>query len=230
MHRGKQMGYYIDLKEISIDEYKNILKSTTLIPSWKVLEKDIDANLNLLKANNVRNLDELLIALKDKEKIQGMSKITGLSEAYLSVLKRVVNGYRQKPNRIRDFSCIDEDVVKRLDEIGIKNSLQLYEKVKTQSKRRALSKTTGIHESVILTLTKLADLSRIRWVNHTFAYVLLESGYDTAEKIATADHKNLYITVKRLNQERKIYKASIGERDMEMIIDSAKGLSADIEY
>ncbi len=36
------MGYYIDLKSISIDNYKEILKTTELIPSWKVLEDDID--------------------------------------------------------------------------------------------------------------------------------------------------------------------------------------------
>jgi len=40
------MGYYIDLKGISIDKYKVILKTTELIPSWKVLEEDIDKNYN----------------------------------------------------------------------------------------------------------------------------------------------------------------------------------------
>lgn len=224
------MGYYIDLKEISIDEYKDILKTTELIPSWKILEEDIDKNFNILKKNNVRNLDDLLVALKDKTKIQGMSKQTGLTEKYLSVLKRVVNGYRQKPNRIRDFVCIDEGTVIRLENSGIKNTLQLYEKIETKSKRSELSKITGISTNVILTLTKLADLSRIRWVNHTFAYVLLESGYDTTEKVAKADYEKLYRTVKLLNQEREIYNANIGERDMKMIIESAKGLSVDIKY
>lgn len=224
------MGYYIDLKEISIDEYKDILKTTELIPSWKILEEGVDKNLNILKKNNVRNLDELLVALKDKTKIQGMSKRTGLTEKYLSVLKRVVSGYRQKPNRIRDFVCIDEDTVIRLESSGIKNTLQLYEKIETKSKRSELSKVTGIGANVILTLTKLADLSRIRWVNHTFAYVLLESGCDSAEKVAKADYEKLYRTVKLLNQEREIYNANIGERDMKMIIESAKGLSVDIKY
>ncbi len=79
-------------------------------------------------------------------------------------------------------------------------------------------------------LTKLTDLSRIRWVNHTFAFVLLESGYDTAEKVSNADYQELYETVKQLNKEREIYNAHIGASDMRMCIESAKGLDYEIEY
>jgi hypothetical protein len=79
-------------------------------------------------------------------------------------------------------------------------------------------------------LTKLTDLSRIKWVNHTFAYVLLEAGYDTAEKVANADSQKMYEIIKQLNKERENYNAHIGERDMKMCIESAKGLSFEIEY
>ena len=90
------MGYYIDIKGISIDKYKEILKATEFIPSWKVLEEDIDKNLDIIKKHNIKNLDELLIALKDKTKIQELSKQSGLPSNCLEVLKRGVNGYRQK--------------------------------------------------------------------------------------------------------------------------------------
>ena len=185
------MGYYIDLKSISIDNYKEILRTTELIPSWKVLEEDINKNLDIIKRYNIKNLDELLMALKDKTKIQEFSKQSGLPENYLTTLKRVVNGYRQKPNRIKDFNCVDVDIVIQLEKIGIKNTLKLYEEIMAHKKRNELSKKTGISKSEIIKLTKLTDLSRIRWVNHTFAYVLLESGYDTAEKVANArTHKS----------------------------------------
>lgn len=106
------MGYYIDLKNITIDKYKEILKSAVLIPSWSVIERDIDKNFDIIKNHKVSNLDELLLALKDKEKIHEFSKQTGLQEDYLVILKRVVNGYRQKPNAIKDFTCITEDCIK----------------------------------------------------------------------------------------------------------------------
>lgn len=197
------MGYYIDLKNISIDTYKEILKTADLIPSWKILEEDIDKNFEVIKKHGIKNLDELLAAFKDKRKILEFSKQSGLTENYLIVLKRVVNGYRQKPNRIKDFTCIPEIVVHKLEEFGIKNTLKLYEEILTTKKRNELSEKTGIGNNEIMTLTKLTDLSRIRWVNHTFAYVLLEAGYDTAQKVANADYQELYETIKQLNEEQK---------------------------
>ena len=224
------MGYYIDLKGISIDKYKEILKTTELIPSWKILESDIDKNLDIIKKSNIKNLDELLTALKDKDKIKEFSKQTGLQENYLAVLKRVVNGYRQKPNRINDFTCVTEDTVTRLEKAGIKNTLKLYDFILTDEKREVLSNKTGINKDEIMKITKLTDLSRIRWVNHTFAYVLLEAGYNTVEKVANADYRELYETVKQLNKERNIYNAHIGMRDMKMVVEAAKDLNFEIEY
>jgi hypothetical protein len=224
------MGYSIDLKNISIDKYKEILKSAELIPSWKDLEKDIDKNLNIIKKKNIKNLDELLIALKDKDRIREFSKQSGLPENYLAVLKRVVNGYRRKPNRIKDFPCISENIVHKLEKIGIKNTMRLYGEVLTSAKRNELSRKIGLGDNEIMVLTKLTDLSRIRWVNHTFAYVLLEAGYDTAKKVASTDYQELYETVKQLNKEREIYNAHIGVRDMKMVVNAAKMLDFEVEY
>ena len=56
---------YIDLKTTNVDKYKEILKTTEFIPSWKALEENIDKNLDIKK--NINNLDELLIALKTKQ-------------------------------------------------------------------------------------------------------------------------------------------------------------------
>lgn len=224
------MGYYIDLKSINIDKYKEVLKTTELIPSWKVLGENIDKNLNIIKNQQIENLDELLAALKDKGKIQKFSKQSGLPENYLEVLKRVVSGYRQKPNKIKDFPCIPETITNRLDKLGIKNTLKLYEEILTRQKRIEFSQKSGISEDEMVRLAKLTDLSRIRWVNHTFAYVLLESGYDTAEKVANADYKKLYKTIKKVNETREIYNAHIGERDMKMVIEFAQNLDYEIEY
>lgn len=67
-------------------------------------------------------------------------------------------------------------------------------------------------------------------MNHTFAYVLLEAGYDSAEKVADADYQELYEKVKKLNEEREIFKGHIGVHDMKLCVDAAKDLSFDTEY
>ncbi len=82
----------------------------------------------------------------------------------------------------------------------------------------------------IVRLSRLVDLSRIRWVNHTFAYVLLEAGYDSTEKVVNADYKELYEIVKKLNEDREIYNATIGLHDMKLTVEAARDVSLDIKY
>ncbi len=224
------MGYYIDLTKISIEEYKEVLKTADLIPSRIILKEKIDENLSVIKKHNIQNIDELQKALKTKSKLAELSKKFGISERYLEVLRAEINGYLQKPNRIKDFICITEKTILKLEELGLKNTERLYEEVLTTERRNELSSKTGISKNEIIKLTKLTDLSRIRWVNHTFAYVLLEAGYDTAKKVADANYQKLYETVKQLNKEREIYNAHIGAHDMKLCIEFAKGLNFEIEY
>ncbi len=224
------MGYYIDLINISIGKYRNILKSSDLLPSRLILKDDIDGVFNIIKKQQIKNVDELQNALKNKNKVQNFSKKSGIPEDYLKILIREIKSYRQKPNNIKDFPGIAENVILQLKIFGIINTLQIFDKILTPQSRNEISNQTGINENEILKLAKLTDLSRIRWVNHTFAYVLLEAGYDTAEKVADADYKELYEKVKKLNEEREIYKAHIGLHDMNLCVEAAKDVSLEIEY
>ena len=65
-------------------------------------------------------------------------------------------------------------MILKFENIGIKNTLQLFDKVLTPKSRIEISKQSGIDKNEVFKITKLTDLSRIRWVNHTFAYVLLK--------------------------------------------------------
>ncbi|PKV50621.1 hypothetical protein ATE84_2684 [Aquimarina sp. MAR_2010_214] len=59
------MRYDIDLSKISIDDYKKILESTHLIPSWKILKENIN-HLTIIKKEGIHNLHELQQILKKK--------------------------------------------------------------------------------------------------------------------------------------------------------------------
>lgn len=224
------MGYYIDLKGISIDKYKDILKASDLLPSRLILKDNIDSNFDLIKNQKVQNVDELLNMSKNKKKLQDFSRQSGLQDDYLTILIREIKSYRQNLNKIKDFPSIADVTFLKLENIGIKNTLQLFDKILTSKSRKELSKQTGIDKNEILKITKLTDLSRIRWVNHTFAFVLLEANYDTVEKVANADYKELYEIVKQLNEKRKLYKGHIGLHDMKLCVEAAKDVSLDIEY
>lgn len=224
------MGYYIDLEKISIDKYKETLKSADLLPGRMILKENIDKFFDILKKQTVKNLDELLKILKNKQKLQDFSKQSDLNENYLTILVREIKSYRPKPNKIKDFPSISDNLILKFENIGIKNTLQLFDKILTPKSRIEISKQSGIDENEVLKIAKLTDLSRIRWVNHTFAYVLFEAKYDTVEKVANADYTELYKTIKKLNDEREIYKAHIGLHDMKLCIEAAKDVSLDIEY
>lgn len=194
------------------------------------LREGLEENLHTLKTHGVQNLAQLLEALKNKGKLQEFSARSGLSEEYLSLLKRMISGYHPKPNRIKDFPGLDQDLVLRLEGLGIKNTLQLFDRLNTPEARQLFTQETEIDKDTVLRLTRLTDLSRIRWVNHTFAYVLLEAGYRSVEEVANAHPQRLYETIKQLNSETNFYKAHIGLRDMKRCIEAALRVPLDIQY
>jgi hypothetical protein len=224
------MGFYVDLETISMDDYREILKNADLLPSRILLKDDIDEKFDELKKQQIESVEDLRKVLSNKKKLQAISEQSGISEDYLKILIREVKSYRQKPTRIQDFPEVSDDTIQKLGDLGIKNAFQLFEHILTKESRAQLSRQTGISEDEILRLTRLVDLSRIRWVNHTFAYVLLEAGYDTADRVAKANHKELYEAVKELNEKRQIYKGHIGLHDMKLTVEAARDVSHDIEY
>jgi hypothetical protein len=156
------MSYYIDLKSISIDQYKKILQSSDLIPSWKALLEDIDNMFNYIKKQNLNNLEELLENIKNKDKVQKFAKLSGMPLKYLEVLRRSILTYKPAPNKIRDFQCVSKTIVDKLESVGIKNTIQLYDKILTTRKRKELFEETDIKSKEIEKLAKLTDLSRIK--------------------------------------------------------------------
>ena len=224
------MGFYIDLQSISIDAYKEKLKASDLLPSRQMLKDNIEERFELIKKQGVPDAQKLFNTLKTKKRLNAFAERSGLPVDFLTILGRELRSYRQKPNELRNFPGIDEDIISKLENIGLKNTFQFYSKVLTATDRVALSKHTEIAEHAILTLTKLTDLSRIRWVNHTFAYVLFEAQYDTVEKVAKADYIALYDAVKQLNEQRELYRGHIGVHDMKLCVEAAKDVSLEIQY
>lgn len=224
------MGYHIDLKSISLNEYKKMLETKILIPSWKILTEDIDKRMQALEEIGFTNVDDLLKALKNKKRISELIHPPLLSEKYLSTLKREINSKLSKPNRFIDFVFLDEKLISKLTDNSIKTTKHLFEKVMTPKDRENAVAELNISKEDIIMLTKLTDLSRIQWVNHTFAYVLYKSGYDTTEKVKNADPEVLYATIKELNKDKNLYKGNIGLNDIRILVEAAGIVPLSIKY
>ena len=115
-------SYHINLKEISLDQFKQTLKQAELIPSRRILKEQIDQRFERLQAQGISNLRDLLSAAKNAKKIEDLANNTGLSEEYLTILRREVNALLPQPKNLRDFLGIEKSIVEKLEKRGIRNS------------------------------------------------------------------------------------------------------------
>jgi hypothetical protein len=132
-------SYHINLKEISLDQYKQTLKQTELIPSRRILKEQIDQRFERLQACGISNLDDLLSAAKNAKKIADLAKNTGLSEEYLTILRREVNALIPQPKNLRNFPGVEPTIVVKLEKRGIRNSKQLFLATRRKQERTQLA-------------------------------------------------------------------------------------------
>lgn len=224
------MGYYSNLQNIGIEAYRDKLKTADLLPSRTVLKNDIDKHFEKTKNSGVANLEELLEKVKDKKKIEAFANQSGIDGNYLTILAREIKSYRQPPSKLRDFPEIPPKVISDLEKTGISNTVQLYDKVLTKENRNKLSKETGVSQEWIEKLARLTNLCRIRWVNHTFAFILFETGYVSAQSVAEANVAEVHEKVNQFIEEKGLFKVRIGQHDIKLCLEAAKDLSFDMIF
>lgn len=224
------MGYYIDLKNLTIDDYRTKLITAYLPPSRLILKEKLDERFGYFKEIGIRNIEELIRLLKKKDKLKELQEVDFLSGEYLTILLRELNSTLPKPNKIADFTEISSETIGKLEKIGITNTERLYDKVIKRSDRQKLANITGLDERDILKLAKLTDLSRIKWVGVTYAQILYDLGVDTVEKVSKSDPIDLHSRVNQMIKERNIFKGTIGLNDIKILVEVATEIPMEIEY
>jgi len=223
------MPYYKDLSKLSIEQYKEKLKSANLIPSWKILLENIDLWFKYLEKQKINNVEELAQVLKTKTKVQKFSEVTGIPVDYLTILRREINSHKPSPRKLKDFTTIKDSTKQKLEEIGIKNTEQLYTNIITIESRNTLKIKTNLSDEEVIKIAKLTDLCRLRYVNHTFATVLIHTKFDTIENIQNANSQEVYEAVIEANKDNRFYKGKIGVKDMKFLVDDSQDLVIEIE-
>ena len=222
--------YYIDLRSFSLDEFKQELTTTKLIPSRQIIKENIDERFKILKDVGVLNLQDLSDLLKTPKKTKDLAVKSGLPADYLLILRREVNSYHPKPVNLEKFPGIKKTTLIKLNSYGIKNTTQLFKRIKKDVDRKELSDETGVNYEEIMELTKLTDLSRVKWIGPVFARIFLDTGTDTVEKLKNSDSKPLYKKLVEINEEKKYTKAKFVESDIALCIKVAKMVPQSIEY
>jgi len=216
------MSYSINLKSISIQAYLNILKNQNLLPGRRMLLENIEANFHAICEAGINNLSELKAQLSSPQKISALSLRTDIPENYLVILKREMGSLEQKPVAIADFPGLSEETLASLADLGIKTSKDMFDRCCSIPTDATLSEQIGIGEDEIKELRSLCNLVRINGVGVLAARTLLESGFTGITEIADANSAELLKRMSEVNSARQYYKATLGEKDMQFIIDFAK--------
>lgn len=221
--------YYINLEKYPLKRFKKELKESELIPSRRILKEQIEERFKILENNGVSNLQDLSNELKNPKKAKEFATKSGLPLDYILILRREANSYQPKPVNLDKFPGIKKETIDKLNSMGIKNTLHLFRRVKTKSERDNLAAATDIKDEEILELTKLTDLSRVKWIGPIFARIFLDSGTDTVEKLSKAEANSLYKKLIEINKERYT-KGKFIETDVQLCVNVAKNVPVAIEY
>lgn len=224
------MGYYKDLTKTSLDDYRNMLLDNYLIPSFRVLLKEIDQTIHIFKSHGITNMEELRRMLKNKKQDAIVSKKTGISEQYLAVLRRELNSHIPPERELKEYRTISQTTKNKLHNMDIKTSKDLYDHFAKVNDVEALQKQLDETRSCILHLGKLVDVSRLRYVSALFATALVLTPYDTVKKIRLADTEDLYRHIVQANKKHDLYKGNLGINDVRFLIQDTASVISDIEF
>jgi len=211
----------MDAEKISIDDLLNSIIDTDLVPSRKILMENIQTNFNKLKNNGIITLADLRKALKNQKNIESLSKKISIDNDYLVLLRREIESYFPKAFALTAFDWLDNNQILNLESIGFKNSALLYDGLESQERIESLIEKHGFQIDFINEIFNLVNLTRIQWVNPTFASMLLNVGFISPKTVARADAEELYNKLDSLNKKEKYFNGKIGLKDIKRLIKAA---------
>lgn len=215
---GKQ--YDLDIEKLSLQKFKKSLQQRDLAPSRVILKDNIENRFKTLDLNGVRTLKTLVDVLKTKQKIENFSKKANLSVDYLTILGREARSYLPKPINLKQFPGIDPKTIKSLEQVGIKNTKQFYNRVTFAKQANQISKMSGVSTKNIGELSSLSDLTRLYGVGPVFAIMLNNVGINSVERFAKCTAAELIELYENETQK----KADFSEKDMNFSLYLAKQL------
>ncbi len=204
----------------SLDELRRRLTETDLIPSQEPLLEEIAARFASLEEAGVSSVAELRRQMKSPGSLAALAEASEVDAGYLALLKRALGGFFPKPRALKDFTRLDENVVSKLNDAGIKNTNQFNQAVASGIAR--LEQELCLRDGALTEVAALSDLSRAQWVSPNFAGALVAAGYRSAAALAAADPQALYEAVAKANGRSDFYKGTVGQRDIHRVIQAAR--------
>ena len=215
------MSYHINTDTISIEDLKRRIETTDLVPSRASLLKDLGERMDKLKEQGLSNLTDIRNALKTPKKLESLVKLTGIEKCYIVLLRREINSYFPKPFPLKSFDWLPLKEIEKLEKAGIKNSALFYDNFKESKKLENFIAPFKIKDDVLHQLSCLCNLVRMQWTSPVAARMFFDTGYDSVQKIVSADPDSLCDALIKINKGDRYFKGKIGLRDIKRLIYSA---------
>lgn len=200
------MGYSLALEQISLADYRQLLQRQNLLPGRRMLHEQLEARFFSLASAGFTSVAQLAMALATPKKLSSLAKQTGISEEYLTLLRRELGSLTQKPVPISAFPNLSQSFISELAASGILTSKDYWEQCKNPADE----------------LFCLCDLVRINGVGAVAARAFYEAEFGSVVAVAGATASDMIQRVNAVNTEKNYYKAKLGEKDMQFCIDFAK--------
>lgn len=171
--------------------------------------RDVTAHFRTLSGLDIQNYQDLVQQIDTKAKCAVFLQKTGIRfEALIQILKYLFRWVLPFKCPVKELVVADDTVstayLGRLREHKIRSNLDVLEDCNTREKRAAFVKEKGIAETFILDLVHRADISRLAYVRGKTIKHLCGGGYNTLEKIANAD-------LRQMERDMTAYYATIGK-------------------
>ncbi|MCL1928001.1 MAG: DUF4332 domain-containing protein [Treponema sp.] len=215
------MTYNVDLRKVDVQKYKTFLKNQYLIPSRQILHDNIDNNFKIFKNCGFKYLADLKQAISSNTKIDKLSNETKILPEYLNILRRELGAFDKKGIPFNEFPIIDKNIISKLDNKGIKNTKDFYEYYYKENNEKRVSDELSIPIELIKCLISLSGLVRINGIASLAAVTFYEAGYKTIKDITSSTKEKMLEKITEKNEEKKYYKAKLGLKDMQFVIDFA---------
>lgn len=212
--------YTLNLKNITLQNYKELISNQNLLPGRKILQEDLDARFAAIRQAGTATVFELKNALSTPAKLSAFAGETGLSEAYLTILRREIGSLEQKPVPLGDFPGVEVNIIGVLNQAAIKTSKDFFDFYHNSSAFGAAG-SMNIPQDTVDELYALSNLVRINGVGAVAARAFYEAGYKTISDIAKAPAEEMLAKVTAVNNAKQYYKAKLGVKDMQFCIDFA---------
>jgi hypothetical protein len=217
----KMERYSLDTEKFSLELFNEQIRTKKMIPSRVLLKEGREKYFGALEKKGVKNLDQLMALLGNRDKIKLVSRECGIPELYLTLLKREAGSYLAKPFLLADFPGIPLEYTEVLKTRGIRNTRNFFESVQNTTQRTLMAKQTGIPDSRLREILALCDLSRITGVGGFYARIIYEAGLRSVCDFATTDAATHNKNYRKVLEKRGYPVKKLSEDDLQYCIDYA---------